>query len=201
MELLLFRKRALEVNMVSIGSMSSTSDVGEIERLLLEEDEIIEIKRDNNWDLPDIDFNKWDISNRERIEGIISELFTFLTRPYIIDSFGSDHSRRRAYSGDLRRREDGKVRKYYRSTALRMNNIDAADIFLCSLSYLLGYQGEDKDELGAQIRVVRDAVHSVKQEYNGKNTEQKILEVGHLKERISELLMYMSNQNADHSSD
>ena len=171
--------------------MSKRSGISKIEELLLKDSHIVAIHHADDYDIPEINIALWSSEDRESCKIFLNGCIEYLNSPCIEDDFGSNHDARRAWKTDSSRPK--KVKEYYSKNALKYNKFVNISDALYEL--LRRYDGTNKRKFERLDSAVRKEIPASKDEYDMLATQQKIGVVKNVKDRLYDVLQFLSEQS------
>ena len=161
-----------------------------MKQLLLSDPHVLEIRHEKPWTPPKIDSGLWPQSFGNHSEQALELLVAYLENPYIIDDFENRHESRMQWRSTLENKYVG-LAQYCQNNALRANRI----VLILNVIVLANdYNGSEPDKCEALVdEIVQGIPDAIT--YNSRTTVDKIEVLARLKQRIRELLVFLSKQH------
>ena len=167
----------------------------EMEIILMQDSHILTVHHSRDWDIPQLDYTPWQERARKSIENSVKTLVSVLHLYYMEDDF-EDHPNRIKWRRELEERYDW-FNDYYKKNGLRFGTVGqkVSGPFDLIKKY---YDGPFPDELGDRMEVIREllAIGPVKFEEINKSTQEKIIYMDSIKQKLYELILDLSQINS-----
>jgi len=144
--------------------------------------------------IPEVNPNLWVPSRREKRGKDIRLLREFLRQPLIVDDFGQDHDARIKWRKRMQSRHPH-FNEYWSSNALQYNNLVGIRWLLCTFGK--GYCGTQGNEFEEKRESAAQAIPE-NPIYKGMLDEDKFKTVVKAKEKVRDLLEFLSEQSPAH---
>jgi len=173
--------------------MTNILTESEMEKILLGDPYVRAIDSPEKWASLNINLSLWSQDRFGANQHVLDTLNNYISLKYIIDNFETDHRGRRKWGMEMKEKY-GWFNDYYSSNALKWGKIFQVSFDLQSFSGN-GYVGIRPDKFRELREGVLEVIPNNPLEYNGYNTQQKIVLVKKIKSRIYALLTFLSGQS------